>query len=202
MSRYVHNLTAFKDLLDMYTMADLETMIYKIPNSNSGACGYPALQTLISVMEMLGRLCCGKTDQPAYSYIHKRLAPKYDSDEIVENVYQQFRHGIAHSSLAKGGVVLKKDGDANFHLTENGKNIDVRIMLNDFKKFYEKLFSADLLDVSRQAYYESNLKQIFKQLNLKWLESSDLDGLITTQVNSIVSNMRASCASGSRGPTN
>jgi hypothetical protein len=106
---YLLNLFGFKDLIERYTIADLKSMIYDVPNTDSGGCGYPAVQTLISLMEMLGKLIDGdlKT-QCAFSVIFEKLDDEYKKNGLAGTVYNLYRHGIAHASLAKGGVFVSR----------------------------------------------------------------------------------------------
>lgn len=173
MSKFEHNLKAFKELLDKYTIADLKTMIYEVPNKDSGGCCYPAIQTLISLMELLGKICRHDLQKEmAFGYVLQKMGLEYQFSGLAANLYNFFRHGIAHNSLAKGGVFVKKTGDRKFHLSNNGNNIDVRIMFEDFENMYNQLFNQEFLEVSKQGYYEQNLKKIFKELNLPWLDMS------------------------------
>jgi len=168
MSLYLQNLKAFGDLIERYTIADLRSMINDIEIKDSGSCCYPAVQTLFSLMEMLGRL--GKhnvSDSESFCSIFTKLGKKY-SKETGRYLYEYFRNGIAHTSLAKAGVAVKKEGDKNFHLSNDGKNLDIRIMFGDFMDFFSRFFNRELKKPKRQAYYENNLKDLFKQLNLSW----------------------------------
>lgn len=173
MNQYEHNLVRFKELIDKYTIADLKTMIYSVSVSESGACCYPAIQTLISVMEMLGRICRHDLkEEESFGFILSKLGQQYNDPEVKTRLYKMFRHGIAHSSLAKGGVFINKRGDSNFHLANNKNYFDIRIMFEDFIKAYDDLFNKELLDPQKQTYYEENLKQVLKSLNLPWLDLS------------------------------
>ena len=70
----------------------------------------------------------------------------YQLPGLANKLYSLFRHGIAHNSLAKGGVFVNKTGDPAFHLSDNGNNLDIKIMFEDFKKTYDGLFSSYLID--------------------------------------------------------
>lgn len=177
MTRFQQNLRAFKDLIERYTIADLKSMIYDVEIKNSGACCYPAVQTLFSLMELLGRLRRQNvSDQESFCSIFVKLGSDY-SKSIGKYLYEYFRNGIAHTSLAKAGVWVKKEGDKNFHLSNEGKNIDIKIMFQDFLVFFNKFFDQELVKSEKQSYYEANLKDLFKQLNLSWIPTAtgDLD---------------------------
>jgi len=166
-TEYEYNLVQLKTLIDAYTIADLKSMIYGIPVSPSGACCYPAIQTLVSLMELLGKICTNEQGKDAFKNIIFRLGERYQKEELVNDLYEHFRHGIAHSSLAKGKVLIKKDGDTNYHLCNNV--IDVKIIFEDFLPIYESLFSQYLLDSKKGSFYEENLRTIFRGLNYPWI---------------------------------
>lgn len=128
MNSYEHNLSALKRLIDKYIIADLTTMIDKVPVLESGACCYPAVQTLISLMELLGKICRHDLEYDgAFEYILHRMGTAYQLPGLANKLYSLFRHGIAHNSLAKGGVFVNKTGDSAFHLSDNGNNLDIKI---------------------------------------------------------------------------
>lgn len=201
MNEYRHNLRALKKLIDRYTIADLKTMIYDVPIKDSGGCCYPAVQTLISLMELIGKICRHNLkEKDSFEYILQKMGMKYQQKDLANNLYNFFRQGIAHNSLAKGGVFVKKDGDTKFHLTNSWNNVDVRIMFEDFKQIYTQLFDKDLLESSKQGYYQKNLEKVLKELNLPWLDLSTpnfFDQLpFTTTSGTLTSGV-----SGIRGPT-
>lgn len=174
-------------------------MIYSVPASDSGACCYPAIQTLISVMEMLGRICRHDLkEEESFGYILSKLGQQYNDSDFKIKLYELFRHGIAHSSLAKGGVFINKQGDNTFHLADNKNYIDIKIMFEDFIKVYNELFNKELLEPKKQTYYEGNLKQVLRSLHLPWLDlttPSFMPLYVTT-----MSGVKSAGASGCSGP--
>ena len=204
MTEYDHNLKTFKDLIDQYTIADLKSMIYDIQVKDSGACCYPAIQTLISLMEMLGKLLKNKEGEEAIRVILEEMGPKYQISKLENILYLLFRHGIAHNSLAKGGVAVKKDGDTTFHLSSNGHNIDVKIFFEDFKFVYDQLFKTKLLDQKYLSFYEDNLKSILKELKTKWLDFNINSFVVNPNFSTTTtsSGIYPSGVSGMRGPKN
>lgn len=203
MSKYEHNQKAFKELLDKYTVADLESMIYQVPEKASGACCYPAIQTLISLMEMIGKLLRRSEGEIAIKNVLDEMGGKYQSTGNFEHVlYDLFRNGIAHNSLAKGGVFIRKSGaDDGFHLSNNGKNIDVKIFFEDFKKTYENLFNTKLKLKRYQSYYETNLRKVLSELKVPWLDESAQSFLPGPITYTTISGVKSSGASGVRGST-
>lgn len=177
MTMYQQKLSLFKDLIERYTIADLTSMIYAVEIKDSGACCYPAVQTLFSLMELLGRLLKHNVkDTEAFLVVFTQLGPKY-TKETGTKLYDYFRNGIAHTSLAKAGVAVKKTGDSNFHLSNEGNDIDIRIMFEDFLKVFNDIFETKLKIPRMESYYETNLKDLFSSLHIPWepVASGDLD---------------------------
>ncbi len=201
-NNYLVNLKGFKNLIEQYTIADLETMI-RIKDCPSGACSYPAVQTLISLMEILGKIIDPFIDyQCAFTVTFNKLGEKYNKNGLAGFVYKHFRHGIAHSSLAKGGVFVKKSGDKNFHLAKNGQYLDIKIMFEDYMEFHEKFFN-ELMDKNNYLKFSNNLKKVFEQLDIEWdprdelvksLEDSLQEAMIATACASTttISGMKSS----------
>lgn len=168
MTTYQKNLQLFRDLIERYTIADLKSMIDDVQVKPSGACCYPAVQTLFSLMELLGRLLKhDAVDTEAFTVIFTNLGHHY-TKEIGTKLFDYFRNGIAHTSLAKAGVAVKKEGDKNFHLSNTGKHIDIKIMFEDFLVFFKDIFDVKLKNSRLESYYEGNLKKLFKSLNIPW----------------------------------
>lgn len=170
MEEYLTNLKAFKTLIESYTIADLESMIYDIKVKPSGACCYPAVQTLFSLMELIGKLTVSNTtDESAFIATFTRLGNKYNNRSLATNLYNYFRHGIAHNSLAKGGVRVKKSNDKVFHLSDNGNNIDIRILFEDFIPIFNDIFNNQLQQKNYIPEYEKRLRDVFKELKIDWI---------------------------------
>lgn len=171
MSEYLTNLQAFKDLIERYTIADLKSMIYNIEVKPSGSCCYPAVQTLFSLMELIGKLIApNATDEKAFVATFIRLGVSYKDATMATKLYEYFRHGIAHNSLAKGGVQVKKSRDKAFHLSNSGNNIDIRILLEDFIPLFHDIFYNQLQQEGYIPEYEKRLHNIFRELKIEWIE--------------------------------
>lgn len=165
---YLLNLKGFFDLIERYTIADLKTMIYDVPNKDSGGCCYPAVQTLVSLMELLGKLLdSSKKERNAFTLIFERLGDEYRKNGLAGEIYSSYRSHIAHNSLSKGGVYTSKSGDGNFHLKKHGQQLDVRIFFEDFIAFLPD-FIKELSNEQQYNNFTTNLKQVFSSLNLKW----------------------------------
>ncbi len=174
-NEYEHNLVEFRRLLDSYTIADLKRMVYDIPVSASGACCYPAVQSLIALLETLGVLLEGRRDGDAFISAFRRLGGKYDDKKLAGKIYDAFRHGIAHSTLARADVLIKKDGRSYSGFEHPEGLIDVKIFLEDFLPVYEKVFSETLMSPNVRSYYERRLRKVFKSLKLPWLTGPEQD---------------------------
>lgn len=170
LDQYEFNLQELKNLIDEYTIADIESMIYEIPVKKSGACCYPAVQTLVALMELLGSLATSKREESAFKELLSRLGASYQNEKVSTKLYKSFRHGIAHSSLAYGGVLIKKDGKKYPNLKHPEQVIDIRKMFEDFLPVYNKLFSKDLREPESRSFYASKLRKVYKSLNLPWLK--------------------------------
>lgn len=168
MNEYMENLDAFKDLIKRYTIADLRSMIYEVADTPSGGCCYPAVLTLFSLMEMLGRILDQRAKhERAFLCVFTRLGSQY-TEVLGSRHYNYFRHGIAHTSLAKSGVKVKKSGDRVFHLSNDGNNIDIRILFEDFLTYFSVLFERELKDQKFTPQFAKNLSGIFSDLKLAW----------------------------------
>lgn len=133
----------FFDLLDRYLMGDLETMVCEIRARTYGGLGYPAMQTMLSAMELLGLVISGgKRDQHAFYYFWDNYLavgnPGYNADPRLKKIFRNaIRNGIAHHFLAKFGIQLSKEDTGHLTRTETGElNIDVSTFCKDFKKVY------------------------------------------------------------------
>ena len=78
MSEYLTNLKAFKNLIESYTIADLKSMVYEV--GDSGGCCYPAIQTLFSLMELIGKLISPDTCEKAFASTFTMLGKDYNVD--------------------------------------------------------------------------------------------------------------------------
>lgn len=202
MNQYEHNLGALKELLDKYTIADLKSMIYDIPVKESGGCCYPAIQLLISLMELLGKVIKHDIKEfAAFEYVLYQLGEDYKNPELAKNLYEMFRHGIAHTALAKGGFSINKIGDRRAHLFKSGKHIDVRVMFEDFLIYYNKIFNEILPEKKLENYYEGNLKRVFSGQNFPWLDLGTPSLFSKDAYTTTTSGTATSGASGSRGPS-
>lgn len=168
MDEYLTNLKAFKELIEGYTIADLKSMI-DIQEKPSGSCCYPAVQTLFSLLELIGKLISPSNGEEAFTATFTKMGNKYSDEIVARKLYQYFRHGIAHTSLAKGGVKVKKSGDRSFNLSDNGMNIDIKIIFENFLPMFNEIFDNQLQSVKYISEYEERLRDIFIELKIQWI---------------------------------
>jgi len=200
MSDYLTNLKAFKDLIESYTIADLKSMIYDIEVKPSGSCCYPAVQTLFSLMELIGKLITpDATDEKAFVATFIRLGVSYNDKTMATKLYEYFRHGIVHNALAKGGVQVKKSNDRAFHLSNNGNNIDIRILLEDFIPLFRDIFDSQLQQKGYITEYEKRLKDVFRELKIEWITNSQQWGGL--EISADYTRTDVTTPSGTRLPT-
>ncbi|MBU1152205.1 hypothetical protein KJ632_05275 [Patescibacteria group bacterium] len=187
MSEYLTNLNAFKELIESYTIADLKSMIYEIEEKSSGGCCYPAVQTLFSLMELIGKLITPNiTEEDAFVTTFIKLGDKYNDPVMAARLYNDFRHGIAHNSLAKGGVKVNKKPraeDNNFHLSDDGQNLNVLILFEDFEPFFRDTFGKQLQQDNYIAEYAGRLRDVFSELNINWLKTTQQWGGLDISAN-------------------
>lgn len=163
----------FKNLIESYTIADLRSMIYDVEDKPSGGCCYPAVQTLFSLMELIGKLITpSATEENAFVATFTKLGNRYDDPVLAKKLYNYLRHGIAHNSLAKGGVKVKKSNDNAFHLSDNGNNIDIRILFEDFIPIFNDIFDQKLQNRDYISEYERRLRSVFKELKIEWIKDA------------------------------
>lgn len=161
--RAISSATEFFDLLDQYLIEDLKTMIGEVQR-DVGGLGYPAIQTTISGMELLGLLMSGGAEKDGgFNYFWSRYLvksfPRYSG--LNEIFYKVIRHGTAHIFLVKSGVSISKSGTN--HLSSYEKqdrpflNVDLKCLFSDFLSCYEEI-KKDLLIVQD----ENCLNQFWK----------------------------------------
>ncbi len=141
------------DLLDNYLVKDLETLVKIAQQGEDGGVSYPALQTIMSGMELLGLILSGETNEPAFSYYwEESLCKQFSEYSGFDDIFRRvIRDGTAHFYLVKAGITVSTDG--NDHLKyRNYKgsdciNIDLQVLYNHFIYTYNKI-KSDLLSVS------------------------------------------------------
>jgi hypothetical protein len=136
-----------------YLFCDLENMA-KIdlgPSEKYGAAGYPMVAAVLSGMELLGGiLSSAPFDQSKgndyfndywENYLSK-CCPRCKVKNLAPLVRNLVRHGLAHTFLAKVGILVTK-GDPTNHLRIDTKRqelwIDAIEFYQDFKQSYFNL---------------------------------------------------------------
>ncbi len=150
----------FFNLLDCYLIGDLDTMVFEIPPRPSGGLCYPAMQTILSGMELLGILLSGgMKESAAYNYFWDNFFTQ-DNRRYAATIYklifrQSVRNGIAHYFLTKSGIRISKVGKYNLTKTENNELIiDVVTFYRDFKKTYLRIKNDLLNGTAKKEIYD------------------------------------------------
>jgi hypothetical protein len=122
-------------------------MVLELPDPPSGGGGYPVLQTMLSGMELLGKLLSGGKDDeqagnPFWDTYLIRVDARYANKRLRKILRQSIRNGIAHVGLVRFGIRISKDGTGHLTKTAFGNlNIDVVELLQHFKDAYELMKS-------------------------------------------------------------
>jgi len=166
------------DLLDRYLIADLEMMVNGIPAKPSGGLGYPAIQTIISGMELLGMLMSGKKNDEAFRFFWdnylKKSYPEYNNDHLRKIFRNCIRNGTAHYFLVKPKILITKKGKNHLKISNNSLIIDLKILYKHFKNIYKQL--KDKITNAKDPKMLNNLSQSFKCLKNNWeVETSEVD---------------------------
>lgn len=140
-----------KNFFERYLIKDLRSMARIRPKKRGGSVGYPMVLTTMSGIELLGGLLSTNQfnafagDRYFSNYWRNYLAPssgnpKYNINNIDVLVYQLARHGIAHSFVAKEGIVVTKEDRTNHLIMDTSTNqlvIDSTQFADDFISSYE-----------------------------------------------------------------
>lgn len=141
----------FKNFFEKYLIKDLKSMARIRPKKRGGSVGYPMVLTTMSGIELLGGLLSLSSfnahvgDRYFSNYWKNYLAPnssnpQYRITNIEILVYQLARHGIAHSFIAKEGIVISKEYPAHHLILDTQTNqlaIDSTQFYKDFVSSYE-----------------------------------------------------------------
>lgn len=141
-----------------YLLGDIKSMSGPQP---AGGCGYPLLMTVCSGIELLGALSSnlaqpfkthGMGDKYFLDYWENALYPKDPLRAAGEVVYQLVRHGLAHSFVTKGDVlVINEAGKPHFTQTAAGVVINSNHLASEFTRSYHDEFVAKRLATNRAA---------------------------------------------------
>ncbi len=129
-----------------------------------GGLGYPAIQTVISGMELLGFLMSGGREKEAgFKYFWSNyLVKKYPIYAGLDNIfYKVIRHGTAHLFIVKSGVSISKSRTMHLEIiSKDGRqllNVDLKNLLDDFLSCYEEIKKTLLITKD-----EYSLKQFWQ----------------------------------------
>src|SRR6266404_1338929 len=216
----------FENCIDGYLFSDLENMMTlgPIPKKKAGAVGYPILMTIMSGMELLGTLMQEvvlstyangsiKTGEDQFVQFWNNYLVKTNNKykNMGSSVYNLARHGLAHQSMAKTGVIVTKQGDdpeyqmmIDKNSFENNAvyllNINVIKLFNDFKESY-KTFSEQRRVEPLKQRVEDRLNQIINaDITMSNIElAPHYHSLSTIQSNSPTSTSSTSSSAGRVG---
>ncbi len=135
-----------------YLFHDLESMakITLPTGQNDGAVGYPMIATVMAGIELLGNLLMPNTT----SFNHARGNDYFlnywnnylsNYKPIYSNLGSLFRklirHSLAHTFVAKPGILVIKGGSQQIYLdtTRQELYVDCNVLFNDFKDSYFNL---------------------------------------------------------------
>lgn len=136
--------------IEGYLFCDLEKMaeIKLKPSEQYGAAGYPMIATVLSGIELLGGILSiasfdtKKSNEYFDNYWENYLSkccPRYDIENLSDLFRNLVRHGLAHTFLAKPGILVTK-GEPQSHLQiDSGRQemtIDAIEFYKDFKQSY------------------------------------------------------------------
>lgn len=136
----------FKNL-DNYLIKDLESLKTigkeKSAKDETGGCGIPMLMSLLSGIELLGRIYTGMEKREAFKSILKDFFPnEYSENNNAESIYSGVRNGTAHIFLPTFNLVLSNNGDRSMNLVIDSYervHIDTTCFYEDFLKNYPKI---------------------------------------------------------------
>ncbi len=158
------------EYVDTYLMPDLATMAdVQVPQSGVGGIGFPLVQTVMAGIELLGRLELGKGKDKGFRYYWREhlvsVAAAYGTPGLDDLFYQLFRHGIAHTTFAKGGdvVIVKHQPDLHLRAWDGKLYVDCARLSDDFRQSYEESFRRRLGDASVRQTAEANADRFINE---------------------------------------
>lgn len=126
-------------VIEGYLFKDLENMVelQPKPGQDKGAVGYPMIMTICSGIEVLGALLYPNPIKKLTNNIGRDHFRHYWDNYLVahkssvylglaELVYSLVRHGVAHSFIAKGGVLVYKPRPSTI-IPENLRHMNVDV---------------------------------------------------------------------------
>lgn len=136
--------------IEGYLLCDLEKMaeIKLEPPETYGAVGYPMIATVLSGIELLGGILSINSfdknggneyfDNYWKNYLSKSCS-RYEVENLAPLFRNLVRHGLAHTFLAKPGILVTKDA-SDTHLQIDTQRQELSIdsveFYRDFKKSY------------------------------------------------------------------
>jgi hypothetical protein len=149
-----------KKLIEGYMLSDLETMSRcgSLPGSSDGAVGYPMMTTILSGMELLGGLLLPPNgslnivdgEKNFINFWENFYACSFPKNiGLSRLIYQLVRNGIAHTFIAKHGVIIFKFSGDSLRVDAAKREvwIDPNAMYEEFSITYKNLVKPILRGV-------------------------------------------------------
>jgi hypothetical protein len=157
-----HEVREFREVLDHYLFADLETMADV--QTDRGGLGYPMIQTILAAMELVGMLISGSHDGGAFDKFWSELSKDRPTYKRARAVFRAIRNSAAHLFLVHAGIQLTKNAKGHMTRTQDGLvNVDLLRFYEDFRATYERLMD-EVATGSREAKgYPKVVEQLTKE---------------------------------------
>jgi hypothetical protein len=169
----------FTQFVDGYLLNDLKSMAdVTVPaGQTSGGVGYPIVTTTLAGMELLGELLMPNTDAFDGNKGNDYFLNYWDNYFAVQNsaytglgrlFRQLMRNGIAHTFVAKPGVMVEKGTNRQMSIDRTRQEIyiDCNVFYKEFEDSYLKLVRP-ILDgsASARATTKDNMQTRFDNLS-------------------------------------
>lgn len=201
-----------------YLFHDLESMerITLPPGQSDGAVGYPMVSTVMAGIELLGNLLMPTSNafnpnlgnDYFLNYWNNYLAKQYPIYTNLGKLFRRLvRHGIAHTFVAKPGILVTKGNNQEIKLdtTRQELYVDCNVLFNDFKQSYISLVKPIVFGIiSNPLTTKPNMQARLDSMSTRYsadakTEFDSLSGLNTT-LTTFFSTTRISGASTTTTP--
>ena len=185
-----------------YLFHDLESMekITLPTGQNDGAVGYPMVSTIMAGIELLGNLLIPTSDafnpnlgnNYFLNYWNIYLTKQYPIYTNLGSLFRKLiRHGIAHTFVAKPGILVTKGTNQQIKLDTPRQElyVDCNVLFNDFKQSYISLVKPIIFETSpyplttkanMQGRLDSMSARYSADANTEFTSLSGLNSALTT----------------------
>jgi hypothetical protein len=159
-------------LVEGYMLEDLEMMSKEsLPEGKRyGAVGYPMMTTILSGMELLGGLLLPSKQSfdPRKGRVNflnfwdHYFAKRYPDYAGLGNLmYNLIRHGVAHTFVAKHGIIIHKFSGQPLLINTDKEEvyIDPNVFYKEFKETYNKMIKIIIKNDTEVSGAKRNLMQ-------------------------------------------